>query len=128
MRQPAQDTTGQLQLGGLAGLLSRCRVVVSNDSGPLHLAAAVGAATVGIYWCFNLINAGPLETARHRAVVSWRQRCPICHIDRSRFSCDHHPSFVADIAPDEVIATARELFATARSLFATPVQTEIAPI
>lgn len=52
----AQNVCGRLSLGGLAGLLSRCRVVVSNDSGPLHLAAAVGAATVGIYWCGNLIT------------------------------------------------------------------------
>jgi ADP-heptose:LPS heptosyltransferase len=128
MRHPAQDTTGQLHLGGLAGLLSRCSLVVSNDSGPLHLAAAVGTATVGIYWCFNLVNAGPLETARHRPVVSWRQHCPICHIDRARFSCDHHPSFVADISPDEVITTARELFATTPNLRLTPSHRSIAPI
>lgn len=119
MRHPAHDTTGQLHLGGLAGLLSRCSVVVSNDSGPLHLAAAVDTPTVGIYWCFNFVNAGPLETARHRPVVSWRQHCPICHIDRALFTCDHRPSFVADIALDDVISPALELFTTARSHLAT---------
>src|SRR5919201_876252 len=44
----AQDLCAQFSLGGLTGLLSRCRVVVANDSGPLHLAASVGAAKVGI--------------------------------------------------------------------------------
>jgi ADP-heptose:LPS heptosyltransferase len=56
----AQAACGSLSLGGLAGLLSRARLVISNDSGPLHIAAAVGAATVGIYWCGNLITAGPM--------------------------------------------------------------------
>ncbi|WP_324287650.1 glycosyltransferase family 9 protein, partial [Klebsiella pneumoniae] len=37
MEHEAIDLCGQLSLGGLAGLLGRCAVVVSNDSGPLHL-------------------------------------------------------------------------------------------
>lgn len=109
MRQPVMDTTGRLTLGGLAGLLSRCAVVVANDSGPLHLARAVGTATVGIYWCFNLVNAGPVETARHWPIISWRTVCPVCGVDRSRGRCDDHPSFVADIPADDVITAALDL-------------------
>lgn len=63
MRAPVEDLSGRLSLGGLVGLLSRCKVVLSNDSGPLHIAEAVGAATVGIYWCGNLINAEPITRA-----------------------------------------------------------------
>lgn len=44
------SVTGELALSGLTGLLARCRVAIGNDSGPLHLAAAVGAPTVGVYW------------------------------------------------------------------------------
>lgn len=109
MRHGAEDTTGQLTLGGLAGLFSRCAVMISNDSGPLHLATAVGAATVGIYWCFNMVNAGPVQTARHRPVIAWQTTCPVCGIDRAAARCRHHPSFTASIAPEHVIAAAREL-------------------
>ena len=59
MKYPALNLAGRLSPSGLAGTLSRCSVVVSNDSGPLHLAQAVGSATVGIYWCINLVTAGP---------------------------------------------------------------------
>jgi ADP-heptose:LPS heptosyltransferase len=114
MRADAEDVTGRLSLGGLAGLLSRCAVVVSNDSGPLHLARAVGAATVGIYWCFNAINAGPIEVAYHRSMISWNVSCPVCGIDRAHARCDHHPSFVAEVSPDAVIAAAMELLEMAR--------------
>lgn len=110
MEADAQDLCGQLSLGGLAGLLSRCRLVVSNDSGPLHLARAVGAATVGIYWCSNLLTFGPLTRTRHRPLISWRMACPTCGRDCVYDPCEHRPSFVADITVDEVLRPAQELF------------------
>jgi ADP-heptose:LPS heptosyltransferase len=110
MQAEAQNLCGCLSMGGLAGLLSRCLVLVSNDSGPLHLAAAVGTATVGIYWCFNLVTGGILTRSCHRPVISWRLTCPICGIDRSRTSCDHHSSFVADIPLEEVMMAVLDLF------------------
>jgi ADP-heptose:LPS heptosyltransferase len=99
----------RLSLGGLAGLFSRCKVVVSNDSGPLHLAGAVGAATVGIYWCGNLITAGPITTARHRALLSWRLACPDCGLDCTHFSCGHRSSFVTDVPVRDVYSAALDL-------------------
>ena len=113
MTSEAQDVCAQLSLGGLAGLLSRCRVVVANDSGPLHLAASVGAATVGIFWCFNLINWGPLTRSRHRPSVSWRLTCPVCGIDDTQGHCPHRASFVADVSTAAVVASALDLFSTA---------------
>ncbi len=55
----------------------------------------VGAATVGIYWAGNLINAGPITRARHRTVLSWRLNCPVCDRNCLQTTCDHQASFVA---------------------------------
>jgi ADP-heptose:LPS heptosyltransferase len=112
MAADAQDLSGELSLGGLAGTLARCRLLVSNDTGPLHLAAAVGTATVGIYWCFNLINGGALTRARHRPVVSWQLVCPICGANHAHDSCTCGASFVTDVPVDDVRAAALELFTT----------------
>lgn len=109
MHHGAEEICGRLSIGGLAGLLSRCAVLVSNDSGPLHLGMAVGAATVGIYWCGNLINAGPITRTRHRPAISWRIACPVCGVDCTRDSCEHGSSFVADVPVSEVAASALEL-------------------
>jgi ADP-heptose:LPS heptosyltransferase len=103
---------GKLSLGGLAGLLARCRVVVSNDTGPLHLAAAVGTATVSIYWCINLVNSSPLTRARHRPITSWRLECPICGRNRLHDKCEHNVSYVSDVETSEVIKQSLELFST----------------
>jgi ADP-heptose:LPS heptosyltransferase len=114
MAADAQDFSGELSLGGLAGLLARSRVIVSNDTGPLHLAAAVGTATVGIYWCFNLINGGALTRARHRPVVSWQLECPICHKNHAHDYCSCGASFVANVPVEDVRAAALELFTADR--------------
>ena len=49
MRQPALNFAGRLSVGELAALLQRCRLLISNDSGPVHLAAAVGTPVVDIF-------------------------------------------------------------------------------
>jgi ADP-heptose:LPS heptosyltransferase len=114
MRSPAVDASQALSLGGLAGLLSEAEVVVSNDSGPLHLAGAVGAPTVGIYWVGNLITAAPVMRARHRPVASFRIACPVCGAANVRESCAHDASFVEEAPLDEVLEAAFDLVGTRR--------------
>ncbi len=114
MHHKSVDACGRLSLRGLAGLLSRCRVVVANDSGPVHLAAAAGAATVGIYWCGNLINAGPVTRTRHRVVLSWQLNCPTCGRNTIHDRCLHPDSFVAEVSVNDVLTEAFDLFTPAR--------------
>lgn len=44
------DTTGRLSLTELAVVLTRCQVVIGADTGPLHLATAVGTPVIGWYF------------------------------------------------------------------------------
>jgi ADP-heptose:LPS heptosyltransferase len=109
MRHEAIDLCGRLSLGGLAGLMSRARLVVSNDTGPLYLAEAVGASTVGVYWLTNLAISGPLFRTRHRYALSERTTCPTCGADNLQARCEHDDSFVADVPLDAVLEPARAL-------------------
>jgi len=102
------DLTGRLTLPELAGLLADAALVVGNDSGPLHLAAAVGAPVVGLFWCGNLINAGRAFRARYHPLLSWRLDCPVCGKDTMTDRCEHDASFVADIETETVIDAAIE--------------------
>lgn len=109
----AVDLTGKLTLGGLLGVFARSSVVVSNDSGPLHLAEAVGTRTVGIFWCGNVINAGAPTRTDHRVLMSWRLECPVCGANCMTAGCDHHVSFVAEVPADEVATETLDLLAQA---------------
>jgi ADP-heptose:LPS heptosyltransferase len=107
MRAPAIDLAGRLSLGGLCGLLERTALLVSNDTGPLHLALALGVPTVGVFWLTNLIEGMPLRPSTLHAALAVRTRCPICDRDNLRTRCPHDVSFVADVSVDEVDALAR---------------------
>ncbi|OGC90215.1 MAG: hypothetical protein A2142_08500 [candidate division Zixibacteria bacterium RBG_16_48_11] len=49
LNQQAVDLTGKLNLRQLAAMISGADLVVTNSTGPLHLAAALGVRTVGLF-------------------------------------------------------------------------------
>ncbi len=109
MQHPAADLSGKLSLSGLCGLLERTRLMVSNDTGPLHMAVALGTPSVGIYWLTNLIEALPLRQHQHRAALSTQLHCPVCGQVNLGTRCSHDVSFVADVSVAQVQALAEEL-------------------
>jgi ADP-heptose:LPS heptosyltransferase len=98
-----------LSLPALLGLLAGADLVVSNDTGPLHLAMAAGTPTVGLFWVGNLINAGPATRTRHRPHISWRVTCPACGVGATAPRCVHDESWVDAIATDAVVASVEQL-------------------
>lgn len=128
MRHPAVVLAGTLQspspgasldLGGLCGLLERAALVVSNDTGPLHLALALGVPSVGIFWLTNLLEGMPLRPSSLRAALSVRTRCPVCGQDNLAHRCAHDVSFVDEVSLDEVAGLARAALAEVRTGAAT---------
>lgn len=113
VRSPVRTLVGRLSLPALAGLLAGCRLVIGNDSGPRHLAAALGTPTVGVFTAANALNAGPLTVARHRIALSYRTACPVCGEDQRASRCSHDASLVADVEPADVLQPALDLWAAA---------------
>jgi ADP-heptose:LPS heptosyltransferase len=115
MKSPATNVCG-ISFGGLAALASEALLMISPDTGPLHLAQAVKCPTVGIYWAPNLINWGPLSRNIHRPVISWNLDCPYCGVVPNNpypfepsMACSHEVSFVNNITVTEVMEAARPL-------------------
>ncbi|WP_104043954.1 glycosyltransferase family 9 protein [Arthrobacter sp. ZGTC412] len=114
---PVRSFAGELDMGGLVALLASASVVVGNDSGPRHLAQALGVPTVGIFWAGNVINAGALGRSLHRIRASWVTACPTCGIDVTQVGwtaprCAHDDSLVASIEARDVHEDVRSLAAT----------------
>jgi len=122
MRHRATVLAGALDLGGLCGLLERAALVVSNDTGPLHLALALGVPSVGIFWLTNLLEGMPLRASGLRAALSVRTRCSVCGQDNLARRCVHDASFVDEVALDEVLALARAALAEAEAATNLPIR------
>lgn len=73
LRGPFHDLTGKTTLPQLTALLASADVMLANDTGPLHLAAALGRPVVAPYTCTRVEWTGPYG-AEGSAVVS-RVRC-----------------------------------------------------
>ena len=75
------DLSGKTDLPSLAGVLSLARAVVSNDSGAMHLAGAVGTKVVAIFGATNEKRTSPLSSgadAPRPAIVSHDVFCRPC--------------------------------------------------
>lgn len=107
----ALDLAGRLTLPGVIGLLSRSALFLGNDSGPRHIAAAVGTPTVGVFTNANLADVAPLARTWHRLAVSWRSACSLCGLGFLEGECGHGETVLADVEVDEVSALAVDLWA-----------------
>jgi ADP-heptose:LPS heptosyltransferase len=66
---------GRLSIGGLAAALARCHAVVTPDSGPLHLATALGVPAVAL---FGSTSPDQFDLSTH-AVLRATLPCAPCH-------------------------------------------------
>lgn len=78
MTVPAVDLTGRTDFPTLGALLAGASLVLGVDSGPLHLATAVGAPTLRLYGPSSLERYGPWGDPRRHRVVSAGLRCSGC--------------------------------------------------
>ncbi len=82
----------------LLELLRRARLVVAADTGPLHMACALGTPVVGLYGPTDPARNGPFSAAD--VVVRKVPACAPCH----KRACAEHDGIMATLAADEVVA------------------------
>jgi heptosyltransferase II len=61
MKNPSVILAGQTTLGQLMGLLKECSLLITNDSGPMHLAAALDVPQLSLFGSTCEIATGPLS-------------------------------------------------------------------
>jgi heptosyltransferase II len=60
------DAAGKTDLLGFAGALAACRLLISNDTGGMHLANALGVPLIGLFGPTNPLRTGPVFAAPFR--------------------------------------------------------------
>jgi ADP-heptose:LPS heptosyltransferase len=101
------DLTGQTTLGSMAALISRGALIVCNDTGVSHIAAAMNTPSVVIASGSDVKRWRPLDAERHP--VLWHDvPCRPCAFDACPVG--HHCAL--GVAPEAVIAEARRLLSS----------------
>ena len=86
IKSPALNLAGKTSLGGMAALMSKLDLFISNDTGPSHIACAVDTPSITLFGPADFRRWAPLDTIRHpfvrRPVACspcgyWK--CPIDH-------------------------------------------------
>ncbi len=105
------DLTGETSLETLMGTLQAADLVISTDSGPAHLARALGTKVVALH--------GPTDTALHGpgdpacAALRVEMPCGPCYDFRRVATCQFGDTLCMEwLNPDRVVGTARSMLST----------------
>lgn len=99
---PPVDATGRLSLLGSADLLSRCAVLVTNDSAPLHLASAMNTPTAALFGpTVPAMGFGPLAD-RHVVLGRDELTCRPCSAHGAQACPLSHWKCMRDLTADDV--------------------------
>jgi hypothetical protein len=115
------DWSGALPFDEFLALLAQADAVVSNDSGPMHLAAGMGTPTIGLFGPETPVLYGPLGPRAH---ALWKpvvcSPCINVHNNKQVTCWRGTPECLTGISSDEVLAETRVLLAGERAEPRTP--------
>jgi lipopolysaccharide heptosyltransferase II len=103
MKTPAIDLAGATAVGLLPALLSRASLLITNDSGPMHIAAAIGTPVVALFGPTSAARTGPYGMGHD--VLTGKVPCSPC------FSRTCHNALPLEclrtVSPQQVLVAAR---------------------
>lgn len=105
LRRAPVDLTGKTAIADLPALLSQCHLFLGNDSGAMHVAAAVGLPIVAVFGPTDPCGTAPVTT--RASIVQQRPHCSPCFL---RHCPIDHRCMLA-ITPPMVEAALRARFA-----------------
>ena len=103
-RTRVRDLAGRLTFPELCGLIEAADLVVTNNTGPMHIAAATRTPVIALFALTNPPEQWGPWRVPHR-LLNHDVACRICY---SRV-CPHHQECLRAVTPAEIVAAAREL-------------------
>ena len=100
----------QITVRQMVALIGSARLVVGNDSGPIHIAAALARPLVTVVGPTSAIRTGPY--GRPATIVRRELACAPCFLKRVS-QCPHEHACMRDLAPETVLDACRRELAEA---------------
>ena len=101
LRRAPIDLTGKTAIADLPALLSQCHLFIGNDSGAMHIAAAVGLPVIAVFGPTDPLGTAPVTP--RCAVVQEKPYCSPCFLRR----CPTDHRCMTKVTPDMVEAAAK---------------------
>jgi len=103
------NLAGETSLGGTASVLSRSQLLVSGDSGVLHIGAGLGVPTVSLFGPGDPAKWAP--RGKQHVAISHKLPCAPCTRFGTTPSCPINAKCILGISVDEVFVAAQKLLA-----------------
>jgi ADP-heptose:LPS heptosyltransferase len=94
----------ETDVGNLAGLINECKLVIANDSGPMHIAAALGVPVIGIFGPTNPENHKPYSK-KSGYIIKEDLHCIKCNL----LVCRYNHECMNELNPDDFIIKVEKL-------------------
>ncbi len=98
------DCSGKLNFKELTALIKRCNLFISNDTGPMHIAAILGVPLIAIFGPGYLKNFDPRNISNRALVLQKPADCAPCN----KLYCNSM-ACLTTILPEEVVKAALDL-------------------
>ncbi|MCH7760178.1 lipopolysaccharide heptosyltransferase II [candidate division TA06 bacterium] len=121
MEEEVNNFVGKTSLRELAALLDQCHLVVTNDSGPLHMATALGRPVVALFgptveeFGFTPYDNQSSEFEVRSIVLSKDLSCRPCSLHGSHHCPLGHHNCMNFITSDEVFGAVKKILSTTRN-------------
>lgn len=106
MKSGVINLCGKTSLGQFAALLKKCRLLITNDGGPLHMASALGVKTVSVFGPVDEKVYGPYPPSKDHIVITGDVECRPCY-KNFRYSLCSDRVCLDEIRLSEVLDAAR---------------------
>lgn len=104
LKGPVINLVAKTTIQQAAAILKTCSLAITNDSGLMHLASAVGTDTIALFGPTDLIRTGPY--GKNNIIVTRSLPCQPCyHMDEPEKlgkACQHKYTCMKEIEPDEI--------------------------
>ena len=108
LRNKVIDTT-DISLMQLAAVINNCKLVVSNDSGPLRFADALGILNISLFGPVDEKVYGPYPASPNKIIFKKDFDCRPCYQNFRTVQCQFNRRCLREISAEEVFKAAEKL-------------------
>lgn len=110
MEEEAINLSGKTNTIDFLALLSKCKILVTNDGGPLHVGVVLGVKTVSIFGPVSDVTYGPYSANYKKHIVVKKDLfCRPCYKKFRIAKCLNDQKCLKDITVDEVFNSVKKL-------------------